>query len=178
MSTEKSKKLILLGCQLGLLITDGKQLLLCIEGKLTDVVHGRFLGLLATYTAKDSLYTEHQFLHRERLGDIIVSTYLEAFQNILLQSLGSKEYDWQICRLLANLLSQGKAILLRHHHIEYGNIILVLGELLEACLTVRAQCCSKALGLQILTKQHTQILIILAKQDFYCLFHILIIFTC
>ena len=43
MSAEKSEKLILLGCQLGLLAIDGKQLLLCIEGELTDVIHGRLL---------------------------------------------------------------------------------------------------------------------------------------
>jgi hypothetical protein len=33
-------------------VTNGKKLLLCIEGKVTNVIHGRLLALLATYAAE------------------------------------------------------------------------------------------------------------------------------
>ena len=47
MTAEQGQQLVLLGGKLGLLIVDGEQLLLGIEGEATDAVHGALLVLLA-----------------------------------------------------------------------------------------------------------------------------------
>ena len=47
MRTEKSQKFVFLCSQLGLLIADGEQLFLCIEGETTDMIDRAFLVFLS-----------------------------------------------------------------------------------------------------------------------------------
>ena len=63
MAAEKCEKLVLLRGKLCLLVSDGEQLLLCVEGEASDVVYRAFLVLLAADTAEDSLNTEYELLH-------------------------------------------------------------------------------------------------------------------
>ena len=121
------------------------------------------LGLLATNTAQDSFNTEHELLHREWLGDIVVGTNLEAFEDVFLQLLGGQEDDWYVGVSLTNLGCEGEAIFLWHHHIEHTDVILGLEELSIAYLSVWAECCCIAFSLKVLTKEHTQILVVLTQ---------------
>ena len=59
MRAEQSLQLVLLGGQLGLLLADAQQLLLGVEGEHANAIDGALLVFLATYTAQDSLNTEH-----------------------------------------------------------------------------------------------------------------------
>ena len=111
------------------------------------MIESALLVLLATYTAKDSFNTEYELFHRERLCDIVISTNLETFKNIFLQSLCGKEDDWNFRVGLADLLSKGESILLRHHYVEDANVELALEESLIASLTIRAKLCLIALCL-------------------------------
>ena len=153
------------------LCADGEQLLLGIEGEATDAVHGALLVLLAAYTTEDGLNTEHELLHREGLGDVVVGTELEALENVFLQRLGGQEDDGNLGIGLTNFLSQRETILLGHHYIEHADVELGLQEGLETGLTISTQLCLIALSGQILTQQHTEVLIVLSKQDFQFVVH-------
>ena len=173
MRAKQCKKFILLGCQLSLLVADWQELLLSIECKLTDMIQCWFLIFLTTNTAKNCLYTEHKFFHRERLSDVIISTQLETFQDILFQCLCSQEDNWNLCISLTNILCQGKTILLWHHHVKDCYIKFGLRELLITSFTIRAKYSIVILSLQVLAKQHTQILVVFTEKNLYFLFHIL-----
>ena len=147
MRAEQGQQLILLRGELCLLIADAEQLLLGVEGEMTDVVDGRLLRLLSLGTAHDGLDTQHEFFHGERLGDIIVGTNLKAFEDIVLQGFGGQEDDGHLRTSGTDLLSQGEAVLLRHHHIEHADIELGLEEGLEACLAVGTEFCHITFGL-------------------------------
>ena len=62
-AAEQCKQFVLLCCELCLLLADGEELLLCVEGEIADSVNRALLVLLAAHTAEDSLYTEHEFFH-------------------------------------------------------------------------------------------------------------------
>ncbi len=49
---QQGQQFVLLGGQLGLLVTDNQQLLLGVEDELADMIDGALLVLLATYTAQ------------------------------------------------------------------------------------------------------------------------------
>ena len=57
---QQGKQFVLLGGQLGLLVTDNQQLLLGVEDELADMIDGALLVLLATYTAQDGLYRSEE----------------------------------------------------------------------------------------------------------------------
>ncbi len=138
MRAEQSQQFVLLGGQFALFVADGEQLLLCVEGEPADVVECRLLVLLATYTAQDGLDAEYQFLHREGLGDVVVGTQFEAFENVLLQRLGSEEDDGYLGIGRADLLCQCESVFLGHHHVEHADVELGLQESLETGLAVGA----------------------------------------
>ena len=119
MSTQQAQKFRLLGCQLSHLVTDHQHLFLGVECEFTNAVHCHFLTFLSTYTAQDSLNTEHEFLHGERLGYIIVGTDLESLKDILLDRLGSQENDRHFSINSTDFLCKSETILLRHHHVEH-----------------------------------------------------------
>ena len=85
MTAEQCQQLVLLRSEFSLLVVDGQQLLLGVEGEVTDTVNGRLLGLLALGATQDSLNTEYELLHREGLGDVVVGTNLEALEDVLLE---------------------------------------------------------------------------------------------
>ena len=170
-AAEQGQELVLLRGELGLLLADGEQLLLGVEGELTDAVYGRLLGLLALRAAQDGLNTEHELLHGEGFGDIVVGTNLEAFEDILLKRLGGQEDDGHVGIGRADLLCEGEAVFLGHHHVEHTDVELGLQEGLEACIAIGAELSDKAFCLQILTKQHSEVFVILTKQDFQLFFH-------
>ena len=118
------------------------------------------LVLLTLHATQDSLDAHHELLHGEGLGDIVVGTKLEAFEDILLQRLGRQEDDRHLGVALTNLLSQRETVLLRHHHVEDADVVLLLEELTVANLAVRAQLTLEVLRLEVLAEQHSQILII------------------
>ncbi len=168
---EQGQQLVLLGGELGLLLADGEQLLLGVEGEAADVVERTLLVLLTLHATQDSLDAHHELLHGEGLGDIVVGTQLEAFEDILLQRLGRQEDDRHLGVALTNLLSQRETVLLRHHHVEDADVVLLLEELTVANLAVRAQLTLEVLRLEVLAEQHSQILIILTQQNLQFLFH-------
>ena len=84
MGTEQTEELGFLGGKFGHLIVDQEHLLLSIECELTYLVHCEFLALLALDATENGFDTEHEFLHREGFGDIVVGTDFEAFENVFL----------------------------------------------------------------------------------------------
>jgi hypothetical protein len=58
-------------------------------------------------------------------------------------------------------LARVKPSFFGHHDIKDADIILVLDESLVAGITVGAKFCIVALGLQILTEEHSKILVVL-----------------
>ena len=115
--------------------------------------------------------TEHQFFHREGLGDVVVGAELEAFQYVFLQRLGCKENDRHVGVGLSDFLCQCESVFLRHHHVEHADVELGLHECFVASVAVGAQFCHVTFGLQILAKKHTQVFVILAQQNFQFIFH-------
>ena len=135
------------------------------------MIEGALLVLLTTHATQDGLDTEHEFLHGEGLGNIVIGTKFEALKDIFLQCLSRQEDNGDFSIGGTDFLCQCEAVLLGHHHIEYADIELSLQESLEASLAVGAEFCLIALGGQILTEQHAEVLIILAKQNFQFLVH-------
>ena len=62
MSTQQSQQLVLLRCELGLLLTDCEQLLLCVESEAADMVYCILAALLALYPAQDGLDAQYHGL--------------------------------------------------------------------------------------------------------------------
>ena len=98
-------------------------------------------------TTQDGLNTQHELLHREWLGDIVIGTNLEAFEDIVLEGTGGKEDDRNLGVGLTNLLGQGESVFLGHHHVENGDVELALGKLSVADLTILAENCLITFGL-------------------------------
>ena len=93
------------------------------------------------HTTQDSLYSEHKLLHRERLGNIVVCTNLEALKDIILHLASRKEDDRYLSVSLTYVGSQLETVFLRHHHIKHTYIIRCLQECAVTSLAVRAQVC-------------------------------------
>ena len=81
------------------------------------------------------------------LNRFFYGTELEAFEDVVLQSLGGKEDDGHVGTGGTDLLSQCEAVLLRHHHVEHADVELGLEEGLEACLAVGTEFCHIAFSL-------------------------------
>ena len=107
-------------------------------------------ALLAAHTAQDGFYAEHELLHREGLGDVVIGTDLEAFEDVLLEGLGGEEDDGDVGVGLADFLCQGEAVFLGHHHVEHADVELGLEECLVAGFSVGAELSHVAFGIQIL----------------------------
>ena len=152
------------------------------------MISHHILALLTLYTAQDSFDTEQQLLHRERLGDIVVTTNLESFEDIFLQTLCSKEDDRDVGIECTNLLSHGETIFLGHHHVEDTEVITTLQIGFISSISISVKIAEIAFGLYVLAQEHSEVLVIFAKQDaklFWLLchnskvykLHILIIFS-
>ena len=150
-AAEQGEQLVLLSGELSLLVANTEQLLLGVESEAADVVDRTLLGLLATYATQDGLNTEYKLLHRERLGDVVVGTNLESFEDVLFQSLGCEEYDRYLGVGLTYFLGECESVFLGHHHVENTYIKLCLHEGAVAGFAVWAQFGCIALGLQVFT---------------------------
>ncbi len=171
MSTQQAEQFRLLGGKLGHLVANHQSLLLCVESKLSDLVHRDLLALLALYAAQYGLDSEQEFLHRERLGDIIVSTDLEALEDIFLYRFRGKEYDGHLRVDRADFLRECESVLFGHHHIKHTQVVLAFQESLVAAFAIGKQIGIIALGLEVFAKKHTEILVVLAKQYTQSFFH-------
>ena len=142
-----------------------ERLLLCIEEERTDGVLRAFTVTLATYTTQDSLNAEGQFFHRERLGEVVVCTDFEAFKHIFFECFCCQEHDGDFGVGHTNLFGQCEAVLFGHHHVEYAEIVFATQEFAIAFFTIAAQHGVIALCLKIFAKEHTEVFIVLAKED-------------
>ena len=128
-----------------------------------NVVECGLLCLLSAHATQDGFNTEHEFLHREGLGDVVVGTELESLYDILFLGLCREEDDGHLGIGLADFGGQGEAVLLWHHHIKHADVVLGLHEGLVACLTIGTELGGVAFGLQILAKQHAEVLVVFAQ---------------
>ena len=147
MRAEQRKEFVFLRGELAVFVADGKQLLLGVESEFSDVVEGAFLVFLSTYATQNSLNAEHELFHREGLGDVVVGTDFEAFDDVVLLRLCRQEDDGHFGVGLADFLGQRKTVFLRHHHVEHADVELTLQEGLEACLAVGTELGHVAFGL-------------------------------
>lgn len=89
-----------------------ENLLLGVEGVvLTDVVEGAFAVLLALHATENGVDAEGEFFHREGLGEVVVGTDAEAFENVFFQGFGREEDDGHFGVGQTDFLCQGEAIL-------------------------------------------------------------------
>src|SRR5574344_1429044 len=176
MTAKQSQQLVFFRGQFGLFFTDAEELFLCIEYKATDMIYRPLLVLLATYTAQDSLYTEHKFFHREWFGDIVVCTYLKTFEDIFFQRLGCQEDNRDFGVSLSDFLCECETIFLWHHHIKHTDVELRFEESLIAFFAICTKFCYITFCCQILAKQHAQVLIVFTKKNFQIFVHSSLIF--
>ena len=64
---------------------------------------------------------------------------------------------------MTDLLSHGKTVFLRHHHIQHHKIVFTFGKSFIAGIAVGIEIGAVALGLQILTQKHAEIFVVFAK---------------
>ena len=93
-------------------------------------------------------------------------------------SLGCEEYDRYLGVGLTYFLGECESVFLGHHHVENTYIKLCLHEGAVAGFAVWAQFGCIALGLQVFTQKHTEVFIVLAKQNFQIFVHSRIVLNC
>ena len=171
MRAQEAEQFRLLGGELGDLVADEEHLLLGVEGELAYLVHGNLLALLALDAAQDSLDTEYELFHRERLGDIVVGADLEAFEDIVLERFCGEEDDRYFGVDGTDFLSEGKTVFLGHHHVENADVVLSFEESLVSGFTVDKEVGVAAFGLEILAKEHAEVFVVFAEKNFDSFFH-------
>ena len=160
---EQREQLALLGGELGDFVFKHEHLLLGVEGEFAYLVHCHLFAFLAFYAAQDGLDAEHEFFHREGLGDIVVGADFEAFEDVFLERFCGKEDDGHLGIDGAYLLSQGKAVFLRHHHVKDADVILAFEEGFVSVLAIGIEVGVEPFGLEVFTQEHTEIFIVFAK---------------
>ena len=165
MLAEEREELALLGGEFGLLITPHEELVLGVEGEGSELVSQRALGLLATYAAQDGLHAEHQFVHTEGLGDVVVSPNLEALEDVFLEVLGGEEHDGDFGIEEPHLTRQLEAILAGHHDIKHTEVVMPLAEGTVALFAIQTEVGLIVLGLQVFAQQHAQALVVLTEEN-------------
>lgn len=170
-SSEQTEEFAFLGGELARFSITREGLLLGVEGVGTNLVDGFLTVLLALYATQDGLNAEGQFLHGERLSQIVVGAKLEAFKDILLQGLGGKEHDGHFCVAHAHLFGQRETIFLGHHHVENTEVKLAVHKLAVAFFTVGAEGGIVAFGLEIFAKQHAEVFVVFAKENSHFVVH-------
>ena len=88
---EQVEQFTLFGGQFGGHVAVGEELLLRVEGVDAEMVEGAQAVFLPLDATQDGLDAEGEFLHGEGLGQVIVGTNFEAFEDVLLQDLGGEE---------------------------------------------------------------------------------------
>ena len=162
MCTQQAQQLALLGGEVVAAVIGEEHLTLCVEGEFADFVNGHFLTLLALDAAQNGLDAHDQLLHAEGLGDVVVGTDFETFEDILLEGFGCEEDDGHIAVDGTDFLSQLVAVFLGHHHVKQADVILAFKESLVTGLAIGKQFGFKALVLEVLTGEGSQILVVLA----------------
>ena len=165
MRAEQAEEFAFLGGELLRFAILCERLLLCIEEERTDGVLRAFTVTLATYTAQDSLNAEGQFFHRERLGEVVVGTDFEAFKHIFFECFSGQEHDGHLRVGHTNLFGKSETVFFGHHHVEDAEIVFATQKFAIAFFTIAAQHGVIALCLKIFAKEHTEVFIVLAKED-------------
>ena len=162
MSAEQAQQFRFLGGELGGSVVNHEHLLLGVEGEFANLVHGDFFAFLALYAAQNGFDAEHQFLHAERLGDIVVGSDFKAFEDVFFKRFCSKENDGYIADNGAYFLSQLESVFFRHHHVEHAQVVFALEECFVAAFTVGKEVGVEALCLEIFAQEHAEVFVVLA----------------
>ena len=143
-----------------------ENLLLRVEGVvLTDVVERAFAVFLALYATENGVDAEGELFHGEGLGEVVVSTYAEAFEYIFFERFGGEEDDGHFGVGQADLFGQGEAVLLGHHHVEDTEIVFAAEKFAVALFAVVAEHGVVAFGQKIFAEEHAEVLVVLAEED-------------
>ena len=165
MGAEEGQQLALFGGELGHLLADGEGLLLGVEHELADAIEGHVFGLLALDAAQDGFDAREEHLHAEGLREVVVGAVLEALEHVLVHRLGGEEDQGHVGVDLADVLRQGKAVLLGHHHVQEADVILGFGKALQTCFAIGEEVGGKTFGLEVFAEDHTQVLVVFAEED-------------
>ncbi len=163
MCAEQGQQFRLLGGELLLLVADGEQLLLRVEGEGAEAVDRDRLGLLTVDTAQDSLDAQGKLFHAEGLGNVVVGTQTEAFLNVFLHGLGCQEDDRDFGVEFADFLGQRETVFLRHHHVEYADVVFAFHKGPVAGFAIGTEVCLVAFRVEILPQQHAEVLVVFTK---------------
>ena len=79
----------------------------------------------------------------------------EALKNIFLLCLSRQEDDGDFRIDRVDLLCQGETVFLRHHHVQYTQVILPFCEALVSGLAIGEEVCLIPFRLQVLSQEHT-----------------------
>lgn len=167
---EETEEFALFGGEFRLGFSAGKNLLLCVEGKGANLVVQAVAILLSSDTAQDGFDAEGEFLHGERLGQIVVSTNSESFKDVVFERLGGEEDDGHFLGGLSDVFGEAETVLLRHHDVEHAEVKFVQREGTIACFAVGAEFCVIAFCLKIFTKQHAEVFVVFAEEDSHFVF--------
>ncbi len=149
---------------------------LCVERVFAEAVHSNLPVFFATHAAQYGIDAAHQLFHRERLGYVVVRTYLESLEHIVFQSLCSKEYYGYVGVDIAYLLCKRETVFFRHHHVKHAKVVLAFQERLVASFSVGAEVCVESFCLKELPEKHSQVFVVLTKEYFYFFFHNLLLY--
>ena len=164
-NAEQAEQFALLGGEFRYLLAAREGLLLRVEGETTHFVDHAVARLLSAHAAQNGFDAEGEFFHGEGLCEIVVGTYAEAFEDVFLERFGGEEDEGHFVVDLADVLSEGEAVFLRHHHVEHAEVVLSFAESAEACLAVGIEFGVVAFCLQIFAEQHTEVFVVFAEQD-------------
>ncbi len=167
---EETEEFAFFGGEFRLGFSAGKNLLLCVEGEGANLVVQAVAILLSSDASQDGFDAEGEFLHGERLGQIVVSTNSETFEDVIFERLGGEEDDGHFLGGLSDVFGEAETVLLRHHDVEHAEVKFVQREGTIACFAVGAEFCVIAFCLKIFTKQHAEVFVVFAEEDSHFVF--------
>ena len=171
MRAEEAEQFALFRRELRLRVAAREYLLLRVEGEAAYFVERAVAVFLAAHAAQNGLDAERELFHREGFCQIVVGAELKAFEDVFFQRFGSEEDDGYFLVVLADVLSQREAVLFRHHDVEDAEVEFFFQEGFVAGLAVGAEFRVVALGLQVFSQEHAEVLVVLAQQDFHFVVH-------
>lgn len=109
---------------------------------------------------QDGLDPQQEFFRIEGFGDVIVGAEAESLEDIILHGLCRQEDDGHLSVFFPNLLSQGKAVLLGHHHIKDAKIVFALAVFFQALHSICSQGHIVVMHFQVRAEHIAKILVV------------------
>jgi hypothetical protein len=167
--TEQAQQLGFLLCELALLAVGVAQFEIgIIEGVLSELILRPCLLRLSPEPRRAFEYgpdAEHQLFRTEGLGDVVVGAETQSLDLVFRLIARGEEYDRHFTVGFPDILCETEAVLLRHHHIEQAQVVLLLVELHQSFLSVLAQVHAESLLAQHVLDHESEVHVVFHQQD-------------